>query len=323
MATVLVTGATGHLGNVLVRELIKCGQNVRVLVHPSDDLRALQMLPIEVFYSDVRDDFSDALSGVETLFHLASIISITPSRKKQLYSVNVGGTENVISLAKRYRIPLIYVSSVHAFSEMGKGSTITEETPIDENRTIGDYAKSKAMATKLVFDAFNEGMDGFIIFPTGIFGPYDFKNSYFSNVMRKYHEGKLRMTVKGKFDFVDVRDLVLGIIELYKQFITAGQNGLVNGEGFIISGNDIYFEELPRLCGLSDYRVLGDSLADFVSYISLLGTYFSIPAEFVPYALHTIRLDCKFSHDKVTKLTNYAPREVEESVKDFFNWLNV
>jgi len=100
MATVLVTGATGHLGNVLVRELIKCGQNVRVLVHPSDDLRALQMLPIEVIYSDVRDDFSNALSGVETLFHLASIISITPSRKKQLYSVNVGGTENVISLAK-------------------------------------------------------------------------------------------------------------------------------------------------------------------------------------------------------------------------------
>jgi len=50
MATVLVTGATGHLGNVLVRELIKCGQNVRVLVHPSDDLRALQMLPIEVIY---------------------------------------------------------------------------------------------------------------------------------------------------------------------------------------------------------------------------------------------------------------------------------
>ena len=322
MSTVLVTGATGHLGNVLVRELVNCGQRIRVLVHPRDNLHALQMLPIEVVYGDVRDDFSDALFGVETIFHLASIISITPSRRKQLYSVNVGGTQNVISLAKMYKIPLIYVSSVHAFSEMGPGSIITEETPIDESRTIGDYAKSKTMATKLVFSAFKEGLNGFIIFPTGIFGPYDFKNSYFSNVMRKYHEGKLKITVKGKFDFVDVRDLVHAMVELYKQFISDQRNQIVNGEGFIISGNDIYFEELPRLCGLSNYRILGDSLADFVSYLSLFGTYLSIPSEFVPYALHTIRLDCKFSHDKVSKITNYAPREVEESVNDFFNWLN-
>jgi len=73
MATVLVTGATGHLGNVLVRELIKCGQNVRVLVHPSDDLRALQMLPIEVIYSDVRDDFRMRFPVLKRYFTLLQL----------------------------------------------------------------------------------------------------------------------------------------------------------------------------------------------------------------------------------------------------------
>lgn len=318
----LITGATGHLGNVLVKKFIGKGEKVRILVHPSDSLLPLQLVPVEVFYSDVRADFSSALNGIEAIFHLASVISITPSRKKIVYSVNVEGTRNVITLAKKKKVPLIYISSVHAFAEVEKGSMITEETPVDENLVVGDYAKSKAIATKEVEKAFSEGLDGFIVFPTGIFGPYDYKFSHFSRVLIKYKTGKLRYTINGKFDFVDVRDLAEAIVKLY-ELLKSDSNCKVSKQRFIVSGNDIDFVQLPKLCGLETFKVLDDTSGDILSTLSLIANVlFSIPTEFVPYALHTLRLNYAFSKAKISSTIPYRLRKVEDSIHDFFNWLN-
>ena len=50
---IVVTGATGHIGNVLVRELIIRDQTVRALVLPDDDCRPLAGLDTEIIYGDV------------------------------------------------------------------------------------------------------------------------------------------------------------------------------------------------------------------------------------------------------------------------------
>ncbi|WP_448375754.1 NAD-dependent epimerase/dehydratase family protein [Fervidobacterium sp.] len=319
---ILITGATGHLGNVLVKRFVERGERVRIIIQPKDNLESLQFVPVEVFYSDVRWNFSDALKDVEAIFHLASVISITPSKKKLVYSVNIDGTKNVIRLAKEKSIPLVYVSSVHAFAEVEKGSIITEEIPVDEDLVIGDYAKSKAIATKEVEKAFKEGLDGFIVFPTGIFGPYDYKMSYFSRVIIKYKLGALRYTINGKFDFVDVRDLADSIVELYK-ILKSENHKKVSKQRFIISGHDIDFAQLPKLCGLSSYKILDDTSGNILSVLSLLANIvFSIPSEFVPYALHTLRLNYTFSKEKLSSTLPYTPRKIEDSIHDFFNWLN-
>jgi dihydroflavonol-4-reductase len=52
---ILVTGATGHLGNVLVRELIAAGEKVRVLLRPGESLQSLQGMLIEVVVGDILD----------------------------------------------------------------------------------------------------------------------------------------------------------------------------------------------------------------------------------------------------------------------------
>jgi dihydroflavonol-4-reductase len=68
---VIVTGATGHIGNVLVRELLAEGAVVRVLVLPHDDKRPLAGLNVEIVYGDVTDlaSLKSAFAGAEFVFH--------------------------------------------------------------------------------------------------------------------------------------------------------------------------------------------------------------------------------------------------------------
>ncbi len=56
----LVTGATGHIGNVLVRKLIECGEGVRALVLPNECRTAIDGLKIDTVEGDVLDTESYA-----------------------------------------------------------------------------------------------------------------------------------------------------------------------------------------------------------------------------------------------------------------------
>src|SRR5688572_9144176 len=90
----VVTGATGHLGNVLVRALLDRGARVRALLAPNDDLSPLEGLELERVTADVRDAeaLGRAFAGAQTVFHLAGIVSITHGQRALMQAVNVGGT---------------------------------------------------------------------------------------------------------------------------------------------------------------------------------------------------------------------------------------
>jgi dihydroflavonol-4-reductase len=77
---IVITGATGHIGNVLVRELTAQGQMVGVLVVPNDDCRPLSSLEVDIVRGDVTDlkGLESSFSGADIIFHLAGIITICP-----------------------------------------------------------------------------------------------------------------------------------------------------------------------------------------------------------------------------------------------------
>ena len=70
-----VTGATGHIGANLVRDLLKEGRPVRALVNTNR--KALEGLDVEIVQGDVRDPYSlyRAFSGAEVVYHLAALTS--------------------------------------------------------------------------------------------------------------------------------------------------------------------------------------------------------------------------------------------------------
>ena len=116
---ILVTGATGHIGNVLIRELLASGESVRAMVLPKDDLTPIKDLDIEVAIGDVlnKESLRRAMRGVDTIFHLAGMISILPGDAAQLQRVNVDGTRNMLEMAKEMHVRrFVYTSSIHALS---------------------------------------------------------------------------------------------------------------------------------------------------------------------------------------------------------------
>ncbi len=94
----LVTGATGHIGNVLIKKLVSQNNQVRAFVLHGEDISYINDLMIEIFYGNILDkeDIIRALDGIDTVFHLAGMISILPQYDEMLYRVNVTGTQNMI-----------------------------------------------------------------------------------------------------------------------------------------------------------------------------------------------------------------------------------
>ncbi len=319
---ILVTGATGHIGNVLVRRLIEKGERVRAMIMPEDDIKPLKGLKVEMVEGDVRNlkDLLSACVGVDVVYHLAAIVSIVPGHKKAIYDVNVGGVENILKAVKETKVRrLVYTSSVHAFSELKVGLDINERVPFDPSKTAGAYGKSKATAVLKVINAVHKGdVDAVILCPTGVIGPYDYKLSEMGKMISDYVEGKLKIGIKGAFDFVDVRDVVEGEIAAAKK----GEMGGV----YILGGEQIRIKKimkiLKELTGKNGpVFSLNKYVSEFVSFFSVIYSLISKKkAIFTPYSVHTLTRYYTFSHEKASKELGYSSRPFRKSIEDAIKW---
>jgi UDP-glucose 4-epimerase len=117
MKTALITGAAGYLGSHLAKALKKSGWRVVGLGHKRHTMN--EYIDI-MHYADVRnmDDIDDLFSRIQidTVFHLAARIEAGVSVKEptEFYSVNTGGTCNVINAMVRHGVKNIVFSSTAA-----------------------------------------------------------------------------------------------------------------------------------------------------------------------------------------------------------------
>ena len=317
----LVTGATGHIGNVLVRQLIERGKKIRAMIMPGEDISPLDDLEVEIVEADVLDYQSllKAFHQVDIVYHLAGIISILPGKNQMLQAVNVIGTRNVIQAARSCNVHrLVYTSSIHALKRMPDGILIDETIPFDIEHAISSYDFSKANASLEILSAVQQGMDAVIVCPTGVIGPYDFRGSEMGQLILDCVRQKPMLYVDGAYDFVDVRDVAQGLI-------LAGEKGK-KGESYILSGERISVPEIIKIVQeILNARIfrfkIPFSLARFIANFTPF--YYRLvhaKPRFTSYSLATIKSNSFISHAKAQLELGYLPRPLRDSLHDTVKW---
>ncbi|MGC1378525.1 MAG: SDR family oxidoreductase [Anaerolineales bacterium] len=318
---VLVTGATGHIGNVLVRRLIVKGEKVRALILPGEDTNALNGLDVEKAEGDVLDlsSLRESFRGVRKVFHLAGVISIMPGENSLMRRINVEGTVNVLKTALQSNVKrLVYTSSIHALARVPHGRPVDENVPYDRENPYGAYDRSKAEATLEVQKAAAGGLDAVIVCPTGVIGPYDFRSSMMGDIIRTAAQHKATLYVDGAYDFVDVRDVADGLI-------AAAEKGKT-GESYILSGQQIsvaaLLEAVRQITGRGFPKLkISLPLATFAARFTPLYYRLSKASpRFTPYSLEVLQSNSVISHAKATRELGYSPRPVYESIADSIRW---
>ncbi len=317
----LVTGGAGHVGNVLVRELLARGERVRVLILPGEDTQSLDGMEIDRVEGNVlnRDSLLHAMRDVDVVFHLASLVSITEDKIHLLEAVNVDGTRNVIEAARQQHVDrLIYTSSIHALERPPMGVTINEVLHFDPNNPAGPYDRTKAKASLLVENAAREGMDCRIVCPTGIVGPYDYRHSEMGELILSWMQKRINFMVEGSFDFVDVRDVAQG-------HILARDHGKT-GETYILGGERIELTLLHQLVQKVTKRdttliTFPLPIAKIIAPIAEL--YYKITKtkpRLTRYSLETVLSNSNISSEKANQELGYQQRTLVQSVADTVNW---
>ncbi|HSR46349.1 MAG TPA: SDR family oxidoreductase [Anaerolineales bacterium] len=140
----LVTGGAGFIGSHLVGALLGRGDQVRVLDNLSTGHREnLDGLEVDLRVVDLSEaaQVRATVSGIDTVFHLAAMISVPASMQEPAaaYQANVLGSLNVLEAARREGVRRVVLSSSCAVYG-DSAETVSETSP---TRPLSPYAASK------------------------------------------------------------------------------------------------------------------------------------------------------------------------------------
>lgn len=197
---VLVTGATGLIGNNVVRHLLDDDDPpaIRCLVRGSSDPRPLAGLPVEIATVDVTDAVSleRAADGVDAVIHCAGEVYIGWSRLEPIRAANVDGTRAVAAAARKAGARLIHVSTIDVLRS--------------ERFAAIPYVATKKAAETAVAAEIDAGLDAVIIRPAFVLGPHDWKPSS-GRVFVAAATRWIPFAPRGSLSLCDVRDVAAAI----------------------------------------------------------------------------------------------------------------
>lgn len=318
---IAVTGANGHVGANLCRSLLAEGHQVKALVHNNSN--SLKGLDVEIINGNLND--LDSLKRLckdsEVVFHLAAMISID-GQKEKLLKVNVEGTKNLIKVIQNNGVRrMIHFSSIHALSHFPLDQPMDETRPlVMEGPTWYEITKSKAQ--KIVLDATKNGLDAVIINPCAIVGPNDFKPSLVGTVLIRLYNKSLPALVPGGYNWVDVRDIVNGVI--------SAMNKGRKGECYILGGKWVSVLELATILE----KVTGKKINKFMipTQVAKIGVpfikaYATITRQEPLYTFESLRtlrdVNKMISNKKAVTELGYSSRDFEITIRDTIDWFRL
>jgi dihydroflavonol-4-reductase len=255
---IAITGGNGFIGSQLAAALSERGHRVRVLVRPSSDLTNLRSLTVEQCPGDVRDldSLLRAFDGCELVFHTAAIVSFWKPLYPLQHEVNVLGTRNVVTAARRAGVRrLVHTSSIAALGHppdgsLGSGPLADETTAFNWDGSVAGYKRSKYEGELEIRQGIEQGLDAVIVNPAVVIGPGDIHFNG-GDFIRSVARGFVPFYIHGGANIAFVEDVVRG-------HISAAEQGRT-GERYILGGENLthrqIFQTIAQIVGKPAPRI--------------------------------------------------------------------
>ncbi|MGY8748749.1 MAG: NAD-dependent epimerase/dehydratase family protein [Pirellulales bacterium] len=244
---ILLTGATGFLGNNIARSLVEQGHSIVVTLRHSSNRRTLDGIPHESVNLDFEapGDLSIAFENVDAVIHSAALIQIGWSKLALSRKINVEATARIAEMARRRNIRMVHISTIDALG-MTTESEFGTETHLNPPKPGCSYVVSKREAETAVILEVANGLDAVIVNPGFMIGPYDWRPSS-GEVMLTLKKQFMPFAPAGGCCVADVRDVADGVISALEHGNT--------GERYILGGiNMSYFDLFQQMAAVMQCR---------------------------------------------------------------------
>ncbi len=231
----ILTGATGLLGNNIARQAVEAGHTVVAPVRNLDD-PALADLQLELVSNQrpLDQDWDSLLHGADAIVHSAALIHIGWHQQEQSREVNVEWTRRLAEAAYRVGCRFIHVSTVDTLGYSRDGQPVNEMQR-EPTKPRSAYVTSKTLAEQVVLGMVNQGLHAVVVHPGFMLGPWDWKPSS-GKMMLAIAKRQIPLAPRGGCSVVDVRDVARGVLNA----IDLG----TPGENFILAGHNLSYQEL-------------------------------------------------------------------------------
>jgi nucleoside-diphosphate-sugar epimerase len=268
---ILITGATGFVGQHLLDELRQDKLSVRVLSRKKDPVFWFPLPGMEIVQCDLGNEagLGKAFEGIDVIVNLAAEIQDAD----KFESTNIKGAEHIIAAAKKNGIKkIVHLSSVGVagMQYSRKRVIVDEHFPCDPKN---GYERSKLAAEKLLGEfSLNDQCALHILRPTNVFGDHHPRRALL-RLLTKLHQGGSFPVMKGAMvNYVYVKDVAAAI------------------RHFIVNDPEERIVNVGEAVLLRDFLEMGAKIQDKVlKTVDLSPAFFSLPGSMMKGPLERLK----------------------------------
>ena len=323
MAKVLITGATGFIGNHVTRMALEAGDEVRAMVMPGEDRSPLDGMDVEFVEGNLLDHstFAPALQGMERLYHLAALFAIWTKDPDLHYKINVQGTEALMKEALKANLEkVVYTSSIAAIG-INPGEMSNEDTPFNSWTWASPYILSKFISHHVVKGLVSKGLPATMVLPGLPFGPGDRAPTPTGTLILRVLEGKAKQWWQGGVCPVDVRDVARGHILAMEKGRIGESYCLSNTEGNI--SNKALLELIGRIAGVDGVATQEVSATMMLRVARLMEFWSKVtgkpPATTYKNTMYILQ-ECYVDATKAVTELGLPQSPIEQAITDSIEW---
>ncbi len=309
--TVLVTGATGFIGDRVVARLLAEGRRVRVLARSPGRLRRTVRRRVEVVVGAIEDPEAvrRSVEEVDLVLHLAGLAAAWSPRRSDFHTVNVDGVRRLLEAARSEDVArIVHVSTVL--------------TLFPRIAALTAYGASKMEGERLVRAYIGGGRDAVLVHPCRVYGPGPLTDA---NGVTKLIQAYLRGPIPVRLRDGDVRGNYVHVDDVAEGILLAAFQGR-RGGAYVLGGENRSVRELLALAGeLAGARhrevalppALGLAAAGAFELFGRLGAPVPITRGWVRTYLHDHAVDI----GPTSAALGYRPRSLRRGLAQTIGWL--